>query len=507
MPKLSRRQAAQATSWAAVLGIAPAASAAGTPGPAVYTRIGGQPFINLTATLTINGGALTRPEVKRAMEEASHWPVNLNELMAKVSAHLAPKLGAESAIVTTGAAAALTHATAGCIAGRDPEKMQQLPNLAGLKNEVIIPRQSRNAYDHAVRTVGVRMREVAKPEDLAAAVTDRTAMIMMLGTGEVGGPIKLEHLAEIKRKHGIPILVDAAAELPLNPNPYLSRGASLVAYSGGKFLRGPQASGLLIGERELIWAAWANASPHHAFGRALKVGKEEIMGLVAAIDTWTNNYDLDADYRRWSGWLTSIGDRMEKLGGVKSTLKPPAGASPFPTLDLLWEADRYGVTAGEVGKKLLDGSPRIMSHADGDGFGFRIRPVAMKEGDARVVADRLEAIFKAAPKGRSKKSIAAPAGNIAGKWTLDLEFQPGAARHEVFLETSGNKLTGTHRARLGGGAVEGEIDGSRVAFSSSFRYEGQTLHYDFQGMLSGSNMSGEVHLGEYGTAKWKAVRS
>jgi seryl-tRNA(Sec) selenium transferase len=507
MPKLNRRQAIQGTSWAAVLGIAPAAAPAATPGPAVYTRIGGKPFINLTATYTINGGALTRPEVKRAMEEASHWPVNLDELMAKVSDHMAPKLGAEAAIVTTGASAALTHGTAACVAGRDPEKMQQLPYLAGLKNEVIVPRQSRNAYDHAVRTVGVRMREVGKPEDLAGAVNDRTAMIMMLGTGEPGGPIKLEHLAEIKRKHGIPILVDAAAELPHNPNPYLKRGASLVAYSGGKFLRGPQASGLLIGERELIWAAWANASPHHAFGRGLKVGKEEIMGLVAAIDTWTNNYDLEGEYRRWSGWLTSIGDRMEKLGGFKSTLKPAAGASPFPTLDLQWEPDRYGITAGEVGAQLLGGTPRIMSHAEGDGFGFRIRPVAMKEGESRLVAERLEAIFKAAPKGRKAKSLAAPVGNLAGKWTLDLDFQPGSARHEVVLEVAGSKIGGTHKARLGGGAVRGEIDGSAVAFSTSFRYEGQTLHYQFKGTLAGDSLSGEVHLGEYGTAKWKGSRA
>ncbi|MBM3738230.1 MAG: hypothetical protein FJW39_20810 [Acidobacteria bacterium] len=501
--RFNRRQAIQGAGWAGLLGLSPAQAGESS---SVYTKIGGQPFINLTATYTINGGALTRPEVKKAMEEASYWPINLDELMEKVSAYIAPKLGAEAAIITTGAAAALTHATSGCVAGRDPEKMQQLPDLTGLKNEVIIPRQSRNAYDQAVRTVGVKVVEVARPEELAAAVTLRTAMIMMLGTGEPNGPIKLEHLVELKTRHGIPILVDAAAELPHNPNPYLKRGASMAAYSGGKFLRGPQASGLLIGERLWIQAAWANSSPHHTFGRAMKVGKEEIMGLVAALDVWFNDYDLQGEYNRWNGWLNEIGGRMEKLG-VKAALKPAAGASPFPTIDLAWDPQRYGITAGEIGERLLSGTPRIMSHAEGDGFSFRIRPVAMKEGEARIVADRLERILKAAPKGRRATRPAAPTVNPAGEWNIEIAFNPGSTRHKVRIETNGTELSGKHEGRLGWGPVKGHVDGARVEFSSSWRYQGQTLHYGFRGVMDGGRMSGEVDLGEYGTARWKAERS
>ncbi len=505
----NRRDALRTGGWAAALGLtaeqAGAAPAKAGSDSSVYTRIGARPFINCTATYTINGGALSRPEVKRAMEEASYWPVNLDELMEKVGAYIAPKLGAEAAIVTNGAAAALTLATCGCVAGRDPEKMQQIPNMDGLKNEVIVPRQSRNAYDHAVRTVGVKMVEVDSPANLDRAFGPRTAMIMMLGTGEPGGPIKLENLVAAAAPRNVPILVDAAAELALNPNPYLKRGASLVAYSGGKILRAPQPSGLLLGKKTLVAAAWANASPHHAYGRALKVGKEEIMGMVAAIDVWTNNYNLQADYDKWRGWLKEIGETLAPIG-VKYKMTEPAGASPFPTVNLEWDPKRYGITAGEVGRELLAGTPRVMSHAEGGGFQFRIRPVAMKEGEAKLVAGRLTAIFKSAEKGVLEPSFAAPAQDIAGGWRVEIEFEPGSTTHTVDFHVAGNKLSGKHRGRVGSGELKGSISGAHVGFSSSWRYEGQTLHYDFKGRLEGGAMSGEVELGEYGTAKWKAVK-
>lgn len=238
----------------------------------------------------------------------------------------------------------------------------------------------------------------------------------------------------------------------------------------------------------------------------MKVGKEEIMGLVAALDVWFNDYDLQGEYNRWNGWLNEIGGRMEKLG-VKAALKPAAGASPFPTIDLAWDPQRYGITAGEIGERLLSGTPRIMSHAEGDGFSFRIRPVAMKEGEARIVADRLERILKAAPKGRRATRPAAPTVNPAGEWNIEIAFNPGSTRHKVRIETNGTELSGKHEGRLGWGPVKGHVDGARVEFSSSWRYQGQTLHYGFRGVMDGGRMSGEVDLGEYGTARWKAERS
>lgn len=508
MPKrINRRDALKTSGWMAALGLTPAATAATSPSNEIYTRIGAKPFINLTATYTINGGALTLPEVKRAMEEAGHWPVNLDELMEKVGAHIAKLMGAESAMVTCGCAAALAHATAGCVAGTDPEKMQQLPDLTGLRNEVVVARQSRNQYDHAVRTVGVKMVEIQRPEELERAINDRTAMLFMLGTGESKGPVKLEHLVDAGKRHSLPVLVDAAAELPFVPNPYLARGADLVAYSGGKFLRGPQCAGALLGRKDLVRAAWANSSPHHAFGRMMKVGKEEIMGMVAALEVWRNSYDLKAEYKRWEGWFGDIASRVSRIDGVKTEIRPAAGASPFPVLNVEWDRTRTGITAGEVGRMLLDGSPRIMSHAEGEGTSFIIRPVAMKEGESKIVARRLEEVLRGAPKPVSKESVLPPSVDVAGDWQVNIAFEVGSTTHRLSLKMDGARVTGAHHGRLAQGNVQGRVEGSEIHLRSGLRYEGSVLSYDFRGVVREGRIMGTVSLGEYGSAKFEAVRS
>ena len=201
--------------------------------------------------------------------------------------------------MTSGAAAALSHATAACIAGSDPELMQQLPDLTGLRDEVIMPRESRNVYDHAFRSWGARVIEVDTVEAFHAALGPRTAMVAVLGTGEARGPLRLEAIAAAAHKIGVPVIVDAAAELPRRPDPYLTRGADLVAYSGGKTMRGPQCAGLLLGRKDLVWAAFMNGAPHHAVGRMMKVGKEEIIGMLAAVEVLMSR-GIDDDYRRWT---------------------------------------------------------------------------------------------------------------------------------------------------------------------------------------------------------------
>src|SRR5215471_9076180 len=191
--------------------------------------------------------------------------------------------------------------------------MRRLPNLEGLKNEVIIPRESRVAYDHALRTVGATIIEVNSTDELQAAIGPRTAMIEILGNYFGSAKLDLKDVAPIARKAGVPILVDAAADYLIVPNPYLSLGADLVAYSGGKILRGPQTAGLLVGRRDLVRAAWANSAPHHAFGRGMKVTKEEIVGMLRAVEAWRTDHDLQADFEKWKSWHVHIAQRINRV--------------------------------------------------------------------------------------------------------------------------------------------------------------------------------------------------
>ena len=253
-------------------------------GPKIYDSIGVRPVINCKGTFTIMSGSLSLPEVKQAMMEASKHYVHIDDLMAAVGKRIAELAGSESAIVTCGCASALVHATAACIAGGDPEKMQRLPDLTGMKDEVIAPDYSRNVYDHAVRMVGVKMVNVSSLDEMRLAIGPRTAMVMVLATTEDTGPFGLEPICKLAHEHGVPC--SSMRRRRTSRRKCTCSGADLVAYSGGKALRGPQSAGVLLGKKDLIRAAWMNSSPHHAFGRPMKIGKEDIMGMLAAVEMW-----------------------------------------------------------------------------------------------------------------------------------------------------------------------------------------------------------------------------
>ena len=482
------------------------AASTNSPSPEVYTRLGVRPFINCTATLTVNGGSLMLPEVIRAMEEASHFHVNLDELMENAGDHLAKLLDVEWGIVTAGTSAALTHATAGVLTGTDAEKIQRLPNLEGLKNQVIIPRESRNAYDHAVRTLGVKVVEVNSPEELRAAIGPHTAMIELLGNYFGKATLDLKDIAPIAHAAGIPILVDAAADYLIVPNPYIAQGADMVAYSGGKILRGPQGAGLLVGRRDLIRAAWANSAPHHAFGRALKVTKEEIVGMLRAVEAWRSERSLEADFRSWESWYAHISEQITKAPGVRTGVHGPVRGGPFPTLEILWDQQKIGLTAGELGRLLLEGEPPVMTQAAGDGNSFLLRPVAMKPGEYEIVARRLYEIFAAAPAQHQGRRLEPPVHDVAGTWDVDIRYEVGSARHRLVLWTNGSKILGRHQGWAYKGDLKGEVDGDRVILRSTLPADGNVLSYAFSGAVVEQTMSGEVRIGEYGIAKWSARR-
>lgn len=472
----------------------------------VYLRLGVRPFINTTATLTINGGSRMLPEVISAIEQASQFHVNLDELMEKAGARLSELLKVEWGLVTSGAAAALTHATAACIAGSDPEKMQHLPDLRGLKNQVIMPKESRNQYDHAVRTLGVELVEVNSAAELESALGPRTAMILILGVHFGSAKFGLPQVAPIAKKAGVPILVDAAADYLIVPNPYIAQGADLVAYSGGKILRGPQTAGLLLGRKDLVAGAWANSAPHHAFGRAAKVSKEEIVGMLVAVETFVNKRDLKAEFREWESWYAHISEVITQVPGVKARVRGPVRGGPFPTLDVSWDPAQVGLTAGDVGRLLLDGDPRIMSHASGKGYSFLIRPAAMRPDDYKAVATKLAQIFRSAPKSINAQEMASPTSDISGGWDVTVRFACGSAEHKLFLNTRGNNVSGVHIGWVGEGELSGRINNDRVEFRSDLPTPGQSISYTFSGRVSGDTMSGEVSLGEYGPAQWTARR-
>jgi L-seryl-tRNA(Ser) seleniumtransferase len=238
-------------------------------GPDIYQSIGVRPIVNARGTYTILSGSLMLPEVRAAMDAAARHYVHLDELTEAIGARLAALTGAEWGLVTSGCSAALTHATAACVAGGNPDLHVRIPHLAGFpRDEAIIARHSRNVYDAALKAVGVRIVEVASPAELEAAFGPRTAMVYVLaGPEDDESPIGLGAIAPLASARGVPVLVDAAAEILTVPNVHLQRGATLVAYSGGKCIRGPQTAGLLLGRKDLVKAAWVHSAPHHGPGR------------------------------------------------------------------------------------------------------------------------------------------------------------------------------------------------------------------------------------------------
>src|SRR5438477_4125284 len=313
---------------AAVPAAAEAAADGLRVGEDIYRSIGVRPLINARGTFTIISGSLMLPEVRAAIDAAAQHHVHLDELMVAIGARLAELTKAEFGMVSSGCAAALTHATAACVAGGNPDLHVRIPNLTGFaKDEVIIPRHSRNVYDAAVRATGVRILEVGTAEELEATFGLRTAMVDILaGTEADKGPLDTRAIARLASQKHVPVLVDAAAEIMTVPNVHLENGATLVAYSGGKCIRGPQSAGLLLGRKDLVRAAWVHSAPHHGFSRAMKVGKEEAIGMLMAVGMWMKR-DHDAEWKLWTSWLDSVARRVSAIDGVSTSIVQPIGLS------------------------------------------------------------------------------------------------------------------------------------------------------------------------------------
>src|SRR5215210_522670 len=272
-----------------VAAVAPAAAAAARPSRDYFRDLGVRPFINAAGTYTAMTASLMAPEAMDAINYASRHYVMLDELHDRVGERIASLVRAEAAMVTSGAASALTLATAAVLTGTDRQKIADLPDLASMKSEVIIQKAHRFGYERAVRNCGVRLIEVETPDDLDRAVNDKTAMMLFYNNNNKEGQIRDDEFVRLGRKHRIPTINDAAADVPPVDNlwKYTAMGFDLVAFSGGKGLRGPQSAGLLLGRKPLVAAARRNAPPNgNTIGRGLKVNKEEILGMLAALELY-----------------------------------------------------------------------------------------------------------------------------------------------------------------------------------------------------------------------------
>jgi len=492
----------------------PAAAAAEPAAqPNIYESLGVRPLVNCKGTYTIISGSQSLPEVKKAMDAASRNYVHLDELMDAVGKRLAELTQAEWGIVTAGCAAALTHATAACIAGANPERMQRLPDLTGLKSEVIMPKYSRNEYDHAVRMLGVKIIEVETAEELQKAFNARTAMVLVLSCPAAEkGPLSIPEVAKAARQANVPMIVDAAAENMTIPNIHLAHGATMVAYSGGKILRGPQCAGLLLGPKDLLQAAWLNSAPHHAFGRSLKVGKEEIMGMLTAVECWVKR-DHEAEWKLWQSWLDSIGAQVTRIPGVTTTIRLPEDLSNHaPEMVIHWDGKALGITGEEAQKLLLEGEPRVIvggasgNRCENAASTLTIMPYMMMPGDHEIAGRKLYELLSKPPAMASCPAPQSPSVDISGAWELRLVYVSGAARHHLEFEQKGAQLAGIHRGEVLSGDLSGVVDGNKVRFHSSHHIQGTNLQYSFEGTVDGSTMSGTVGLAEYGSAQWTATR-
>jgi L-seryl-tRNA(Ser) seleniumtransferase len=397
----------------------------------IYESLDVQTIVNASGPATRLSGAILPTEVAEAMLEASQYCVDIEALQAQAGAVISEITEAEAGYVTSGAAAALMLGTAACVTGLDPGKMNRLPNTDGMKNEVIIPRSHRNFYDHAIRSVGVKLVEVGVSDrfsgagvrdteawEIADAITNRTAAIAYIANANAHPP--LMEVVDVSQKHGVPIIVDAAAQLPpaSNLKKFTALGADLVCFSGGKAIRGPQASGFLCGRRDLISAAalqhldqdtlfelWdpprslidknvLPGAPQHGIGRPCKVGKEEIIGLITAL----RRFVAESDEERWSSWLVTVNALIDALADIPHTqatfvVHP---RRPVPMVRLEVDERKLKLRTVDLVLQLMRGKPAI--HVNTSSVHESVLlfdPVCIREDDIEAIRHRLNQIIPA----------------------------------------------------------------------------------------------------------------
>lgn len=373
-------------------------------GADVYDELGVRKVINGLATVTVLGGSIMPPEVIRAMAEASRHFVEIDELQARVGERIAAWTHNEAAYVCCGAAAGIVLSAAACMAGLDAEKRDRLPDATGMKDEIIVQRPGIVGYAQAIRHAGARIVLVGDDEratvgELEAAISERTAAIFYFyNESRMAGQAPLEECIALARRHGVPVIVDAAAQIPPVENlwrftsPEQGMGADLAIFSGGKGLCGPQSSGLIVGRRELVEACAFHACPRMALGRTMKVGKEEIVGLMAAV-RWYLGLDHAALMRTYEEQVQYVIDAFAGKPHVTARRNFPSEAGqPMPRAELLLDEAALGVTRDATLDRLRRGEPAIALAAAGN-RGLFINPQTLQPGQERIICARLREVL------------------------------------------------------------------------------------------------------------------
>ena len=480
----------------------------------IYQSIGVEPVINCRGTFTIIGGSVQRPEVRAAIQAASTSFAQVDEVAMGVGQKLADITGAEWGMVSAGCAAGMKHITAACVTGGNPEKLVRIPNLTGFdKTQVIIPRRSRNVYDHAIRNIGVEMVAVNSLKELENAINPKTAMIYIT-TGaayEPGGEFSAEEIAKIAKAKNVPLLVDAAAEDLTIPNVHLQRGADVVSYSGGKAICGPQSAGLNLGRKDILMSAWQASSPHHGPGRDNKVGKEEMIGMLAAVEAWIARDHAEKE-RTWMLWVNNMAKRVSALPGVQTTIREPQGRdNRSARLTISWDASVYNINGQQAGEIFATTHrPRIAisgSHNEQSGMStLSISTGQMQPGEDVIVADSIYKLLST-PREKTNEILPPPSANIAGQWNVDIEFFSSKSRHTFMLQQNGRVIEGLHKGDFTTRPIMGTLDGDQIKLSSSERGDADNVPFNFYGSVKRDLMTGDIYMGEYLRAKFTATRS
>ncbi|AYG64375.1 hypothetical protein CCGE525_37125 (plasmid) [Rhizobium jaguaris] len=486
-------------------------------GSPLLHRIGVEPIINCTGVRAINGNSRLTKSVRTAMDEASRVFVNMDELQRAAGRYTAEMIAAENALITSGSAASLTLAVAACVAGNDPHRILKLPLSDPDRRLVLVPADQRFSYEHSLRLAGCNIEFPRDKQELLCQLGKKPCMICALARRSEDSVLSIRRL-KVLTGGQIPILVDAAGFCPTHPDPWLAKGADLVAYSLGKFVGGPAASGLLAGRRDLVEAASAIAAPHQGFGRGFKIGKEQIAGAVAALEEWFRDGCCAKLPTMLERRLNLISNRLACEAGISVSIARAPG-NVAPRLRISWDPAKIPTTVSELRNRLLKRTPRIMIDDPRRlPYEVSIDPTCLRDDEADAVAigvleELKSAVLRIGVQERNEVK------SLEGLWRYRIDY-PMHAREGTIIIPNG-RLLSEATVNIDGQEViaKASIDNNKLRISCETAHDEWTIYYRFEGTVTPKGIRGRVSGGmarrehdssafreQFGTAPWSASR-